>query len=289
MQELDKSGRLSSEMFDEVDWTALGDGLRSTSEQFQMWASKHIAGQCGVGKWQERWQFWDHSRCPCCGQDGEDVHHILRCPDPRMRTCFTEQLTTFRTKLEDLETDPDIIESLMAGITSETSSFRTPDQDSCLDASTTQDGIGWQATLEGLLCSQWRSIQAQYYSTMESRRRSHTWAASVSLALLCITHRMWNTRNKILHPKGEHRGTIFEISALDDLREELLETDPELLLLPDRHLLTGRTRAQLYRLTGNALQMWISNVQDAIAAAAAHRASGRQSQDEIMQSWLHGT
>ena len=156
------------------------------------------------------------------------------------------------------------------------------------ETATQQDTIGWQATLEGKLATGWRKKQQDYYQQNGSRRRAHTWAASVSLALLCVSHSMWNVRNGILHPRGANGRTTAAGQARDQLVEELLFTDPHNLLAADQHLMTSRTPAQIRHLSSEDQDTWINALRLAIDAAEELRNSTAGNQRLHMAAWLSG-
>jgi hypothetical protein len=202
-----------------------------------------------------------------------------------MRQNFTDQLAKLSQKLVDLQTDPNIATAIMEGLPSEGTSFYTPCQ-SLRTAVQHQDSIGWQATMEGLLALEWQGHQAEYYCQLGSQRRAHTWAASVSLALTSISHGMWNTRNRILHPRGEHSNTSGFGQAQEQIVEELLHTDPGTLLVGDQHLLTSRTPQEIRRMSPTDQGMWIASLEEAQQTAMEERHSGIQGQRRIMRNWL---
>jgi hypothetical protein len=47
---------------------------------YRPWVSKHVSGFFGTGTMMKNWDFWDHSRCPCCDHVREDKIHLLTCP-----------------------------------------------------------------------------------------------------------------------------------------------------------------------------------------------------------------
>ena len=81
---LDKNKILGATFFESVDCNAVEDAFATFPTLYQLWASKHVSGFCGVGKMMNHWRFWDHNKCPCCEMEVvvETKEYLIKCPDP---------------------------------------------------------------------------------------------------------------------------------------------------------------------------------------------------------------
>jgi hypothetical protein len=75
-----KRGCLTDALAGRVERDVLVAACKAEYPGFCRWVTKHVTGVCGVGKWLERWQWQNHSRCPRCDAPGEDHRHVYRCP-----------------------------------------------------------------------------------------------------------------------------------------------------------------------------------------------------------------
>ena len=110
--------RMSSEAFDDTDWEAVGQGLRSSTLAFRLWAAKHVSRFCGTGRMMALMGEWDTDSCPCCHFEWEDTFHLPLCPHPDMVTKFDSELVQLQAKLEDLDTSPILLTAITSYVRS---------------------------------------------------------------------------------------------------------------------------------------------------------------------------
>ena len=193
--------RMSSEAFDDTDWEAVGQGLRSSTLAFRLWAAKHVSRFCGTGRMMALMGEWDTDCCPCCHLEWEDTFHLPLCPHPDMVTKFDSELAQLQAKLEDLDTSPILLNAI--------TSYVRPRGDRPFSAGLPnpqdtdlawQDAHTWHHFMEGKFSKVLGDYQAEYYRSISSRRSASRWTSRLSKYLLMFLHNMWKCRNTFVHP-----------------------------------------------------------------------------------------
>mgnify|MGYP003487338349 FL=1 len=136
-----------------VDWKATAKAMKTVPHSRRIYVTKHSAGICGVGKWMKRWKQRESAKCPRCDHEEEDAQHVLKCRGEGVEQVWETALGSLEQRCIDLNTDPDIVQGLLQRLrqwrtgTAILDEFETtPDTQQAFD---NQDGIGWQAHLEG--------------------------------------------------------------------------------------------------------------------------------------------
>jgi hypothetical protein len=75
-RELDQKGTLAYTAFNYVNWEAIDVALAYRNPSFCAWVTKHVTGQCAVGRKMKAWNFWETDECPCCKQPDETTTHF---------------------------------------------------------------------------------------------------------------------------------------------------------------------------------------------------------------------
>jgi len=99
---------LHRDLFFSVDWDAIDRAMRNRRQSFQTWMTKHISGQCAVGRKMHLWGYWDSDACPCCGVANETVTHFPFCTHPSMRRAYSTQIQRLAEWMTKADTDPAI-------------------------------------------------------------------------------------------------------------------------------------------------------------------------------------
>jgi len=74
----------------------------------------------------------------------------------------------------------------------------------------TQDKLGWNQALEGVLTSQWRNQQVQFWQRIKSQQSAKQWMAELIKKLWNVAWDMWLHRNSALHKTEMGRLLIVE-------------------------------------------------------------------------------
>ena len=247
---LHKDGSLDASLFDTVDWRSIGAATQYRSKAFRTWMTKHVSGECGVGRKMKLWGFKDTDACPCCGTPDETTHHVVHCQDERMQAAYTEAVEDFISWMQIADTHP-TIEAYFTQLLS-------PDQDGPLvftepheqahQALVQQTALGQSNTLLGRLSTLWHPIQAKHYQATNARCSADSWIKDMIWRLLKISQTMWITRNNILHEKDKQGLLLEEGRTLQEEIEiqyrqgkaTLLATDQGLI---DNYSLEGLTKS----------------------------------------------
>ena len=111
------------------------------------------------------------AKCPRCDHDEEeDAQHVLKGQGEGAEQAWETALESLEQRCINLNTDPNIIEGLLqrlrqwrTGSTTPDDFETTPDTQTAFD---NQDGIGWQAFLEGAPAKGWSDAQQRYYDSL---------------------------------------------------------------------------------------------------------------------------
>lgn len=52
------------------------------------------------------WKKQEHSRCPLCGEENEDVHHMMTCTSVAARNTWESEIQSLQESLESIDTSP---------------------------------------------------------------------------------------------------------------------------------------------------------------------------------------
>ena len=72
----------------------------------QWWMSEWSCCMCGVGKWKERWNGWNHSKCPSWLTDNVTVEHIIHWPHQDAALCWSTGLEGTKEWMLRQHSDP---------------------------------------------------------------------------------------------------------------------------------------------------------------------------------------
>ena len=286
-QYLDSRDLLSAEAFDLVDWQAIRRASENSPPLFRLWASKNACGQCGVGKWMERWKYWDDSRCPLCLHPEETARHVPICPSAVTRQAFQEGLTQLTKKLQLNDTHDDISQCLIQGIQFRHLSFSHFATPYTLPAAMEQDQIGWEATIEGRISSKWASLQGGHLLRTASKRQSHTWAASAVEGIWEFTHHIWTTRSKRVNDMRAEEEAQTTNSNLNSQIRELYNNYTASAYTPeDRYLFTEMPLETRLAKSPLEKRTWLQAVSWASEVAEAEQHNENNQMRNAMAQWL---
>jgi hypothetical protein len=177
--------------------------------------------------------------CPSCMQVPETCCHILHCPhDGRVKALHTT-ISLLDRWMKQNNTNPDLRECIYEyamgrGRTSMVEICTENDYDERYRTmARSQDSIGWQRFMEGMVCKEIRAIQREHSSVTGLRCNTEYWARDLVTCLLEVTHGQWLYRNVQVH--DQISGTLatqwkeelqMEIESQQELGTEgLLEED----------------------------------------------------------------
>jgi hypothetical protein len=238
---------LSTEQFDEVDWMAVHAALHSVPKLFQVWASKQVLKIAGTKKflaYQEPDQSKKDPWCPSCKDHIEDCAHIVLCQEVGRTEAFMELAGTFSEWLEESDTCEELEECLRRyikgrGVRSCYACAVSVEDPSTrlLDFAKSQDVIGWDNFMLGMISHKLFTLQRDYRELSGSRNSTKKWVNELIIQLLQVTHGQWIYRNVVVHDRtsgqliSEHKEQLrIEIEKQSELGAEGLIPEDQYLL-----------------------------------------------------------
>jgi hypothetical protein len=170
----------------------------------------------------------------------ETAKHVILCPEEGRVEVFMRLSELLERWLYDVNTDPKLAERIVEYVQGRGQELMeeivrgAPERFNAMGWS--QDKIGWQRFLEGMISKEITRIQQQHYALSGSRMSLERWSSGLITRLLEITHGQWVYRNFIVHDPV--LGTIATARKEELLRE--IERQRELgdagLLEEDKYL-----------------------------------------------------
>ena len=279
-KKLDEKGTLAYEHFSLVNWEAMDQAMTARSPSFCAWVTKHVTGQCGVGRKMKEWKFWEKDNCPCCEEPDETTTHFPFCLHPDVQAAYLHQVEDFKAWMDEAQTDPDIsyyfYQALLQKI--------LPTEDLPIPtypAAEAQSKIGWDNMLFGRVATAWMHLQSEHYQQTKSRRSPDRWAADMVYKLLQLSHSLWMARNGILHERDAQGQLLQEGQSLRNKITERFEKGKQALLPGDYHLLESHSLEVLLGMSPSYKFTWLGAITLAHQSARDHRQSeqGRMRMD----------
>jgi hypothetical protein len=174
--------KITSAGFNNINWTAIEHASDLFPPLHRLWVAKHVSRFFGIGHMMKIWQFWDHSRCPCCNYEDETKEHLLTaCPHLARAETWSESLAGLRAwRMIEVDTgcpcyslrSDCLLQTLATRPTQDPlQSFTSFSDASTMCAAQAQDEIGWLFATEGKMPNAWEKIQAAaHYHSLNSRR-----------------------------------------------------------------------------------------------------------------------
>jgi hypothetical protein len=131
---------------------------------------------------------------------------------------------------------------------------------------TVTDALGYGNFLEGRICALFLPMRQLDIERRGLRKHAAHWCNGLILQLLQITHRQWNYRNQTVNYKALDGLTETQQLEIMQHCEDVLWTDPSVLLPEDRGLLEVDFEA-LGDGPAIARQIWLSEMKAAMSAA----------------------
>jgi hypothetical protein len=284
---LSSKQRLTQQAYLDIDWDAMETATDLFPPLYRLWVSKHVSGFFGIGTMMKNWDFWDHSRCPCCNHEREDKVHLLTCPHPTSNEIWQESLLGLEAWMIDMDTDATIRECILLCLETRdpTQTFTAFSNPRSFQAAQAQDRIGWMNTTEGKVSHHWRHLQAEHYQSINSRRSADKWAAGLVTNLLGITHSQWLHRCAVLHERDSQGLKLKDSQELATAIQEQFLLGLEGLQVRDRHFLT-RGQDTVNALPADNKKAWLSGIRIARQLYQESEARELDGMRHLMLHWL---
>jgi hypothetical protein len=281
-------GIISHDQFDETDWWLLQKTLLSLTRLFQLWAAKHVNRIAGTMSFLSH-QDGQCNLCLSCKTCIETCQHIARCPEAGRASAFAQSTDELELWLSSNKTHPDM-QSLLLRYTRGRGTVTCLECAISLDLppvmqnlASSQDIIGWDLYMMGMLSTQMAAVQSVYRLQQQSTRPVSKWLLGLITQLLQVTHCQWINRCILVH----NRSTSTLVSAhKKELMKEIeyqLELGEERLAEDDKFLLEC-IFDELATTNGEHQEYWILGIQ-AAREVCRLRATARDSS----QRCGHGT
>jgi hypothetical protein len=253
--------RLTCPAFLDIDWDAMETATDLFPPLYRLWVSKHVSGFFGTGTRMKNWDFWDHSRCPCCDHVRKDKIHLLTCPHPASNYTWQESLLGLEAWMIDTDMEVTIFECILLSLETwdPTQTFTTKRNPCSFQAAQAKDRIGWMNTTEGKLSHHWWQLQAEHYKLIDSPCSASKWAAGLVTNLLGITHSQWLHRCAVLHERDTQGLKLKDSQQLAAAIQEDFLLGLEGLQAWDRHFITCG-QATINALPADNKQAWLSGI-----------------------------
>jgi hypothetical protein len=260
-------GIISHDQFDETDWWLLQKTLLSLKRLFQLWAAKHVNRITGTMSLLSH-QDGRCNLCPSCETCIETCQHIARCPEAGRALAFAQSTDELELWLSLNKTHPDM-QSLLLRYTRGRSTVTCLECAISLDLppimqnlARSQDIIGWDLYMMGMLSTQMAAVQSVYLLQHQSARPVSKWLSGLITQLLQVTHCQWIYRCVLIHDRST--GTLV-LAHKEELMKEIeyqLELGEEGLAEDDKFLL-GCIFDELATTNSKHQEYWILGIQAA--------------------------
>jgi hypothetical protein len=189
--------RMFTDAFDEVDWSQVHQTLNEEVPWlFQVWASKQVMNLAATNKnLHQRHRDGQSNKCPCCTLHVETAKHVILCPEEGRVEVFMRSSKLLERWLYNVNTDPELAECIVEYVQGRGQELMeeivqgAPERFNAMGRS--QDKIGWQQFLEGMISKEITRIQQQHYTLSGSRMSLERWSSGLIMRLLEITHGQW--------------------------------------------------------------------------------------------------
>jgi hypothetical protein len=227
--------------------------------------------------------------CPSCQLCEETCQHIAQCPEEGHTLAFEQPANDMKRWLKSSNTHP-FTRNLLLWYLHSRGSISCLDCAPALDLppimqrlAISQDIIGWDHFVMGMVSKQIAEIQSAYLLQSNSLQPASSWIAGLITQLLQVTHAQWIYRCVLVHDRNT--GTLISAHKEDLLKEiehqlamcrdELTEEDKILLKCNCDELATTNGKHQEY---------WLLAIQ--VAWEACQLRNGRRAGMDV-QTWNH--
>ena len=270
-------GIISHDQFDETDWGSLQSTLTSLPRLFQLWAAKHVNKIAGTMSFLSH-QDGRSNLCPSCEACEETCPHIARCPEAGRSSAFAQSTEELDLWLGTSQTHPDL-HSMLLRYTRGRGTVTCLDCAISLDLppilqdlARSQDVIGWDLYMMGMLSSKLAAVQSVYLLQHHSTRPVSKWLSGLITQLLQVTHCQWIYRCVLVHDRST--GTLISAHKEEMLKEieHQLDLGEGGLAEEDKFLLECNFD-ELVTTNGEQQEYWILAVQAAREACRLRAAA----------------
>jgi hypothetical protein len=218
-----KKSCITYDSFNSVNWQGLERAFNKMPLSRRLFCCKHIAGMCGVGKFQKIWKTSETDECPHCGMI-EDSLHVWKCQARTVSTIWSDSLKTLEYALRKIDTCPDLIDLILQYLNAwryddDVHPLTKPSLRKLLEL---QDTIGARQFFEGWVHKEWDVLQTRYLSEISSRRSGKRWTSALISKMWDVAWDLWEHRNAVYHHKS-NKALSADTAILDTQVRELIQ------------------------------------------------------------------
>merc|ERR1712086_667377 len=275
-----KLGLMPVSSFREVAWRQVNETLHAVPRLFQLWACKQVTDAAGTNVNQATYIEGHDPRCPSCDREMETCAHVLHCGEAGRVEAFCRSIDWLKDWLEEVGTDLSLRVALveyargrgdtrMEDITRGMGpGFREMGQ--------SQDKIGWQRFMEGMVSKEMLPIQADHVEIGACKLTLQAWSQGLITKLLEATHGQWLYR--IVHVHDDIAGVAANArkEEIQQFIEDQLELGEEGLDEKDHYLLEVNLE-DLEFVTGEEQHYWLLHIQAARQERTLRRTNQQRS------------
>ena len=261
-----KRGILDPPQFRQVAWKIVYDVLHEVPRLFQIWAAKQVNDIAGTNFQQSQYLEHHSPICPSCNVSVETCAHVLHCREAGRVTALMRSIDLLDGWLEKAGTDRTLRRCIVLfakGRGSHSMSTITYSMNPIYRRfAASQDAIGWQRFMEGMISKEMLDIQQRQITLSGSSWSLTAWAKGLVVKLLETTHGQWLYRNVHVHDKvtGTHA-----VRRKEELRAEIqrqFDLGGAGMADEDKYLLDINL-ADLDNTTGETHEYWLLSIRAA--------------------------
>jgi hypothetical protein len=215
----------NEQTLDDINWDAHGAG-HSSHRSHRCYLVKLCHRHLPIGKTLHRRDHKYSPTCPGCRAEPESQDHYLQCAAPSRMLWRIKLITTLRKKLDNLNTDPNLQESILHCIDSALAGRDIAITGPFRDAIEAQARIGWLSMLRGYWTKEWQKAYERTYPTPqeETRKDKNKRTLKMTRWQRRIIHHTWTGMTDLWNIRNEERHG-WDKESRDNARREVLHTE----------------------------------------------------------------
>ena len=198
---------INPDVVQKVDWLPLGRILKQPNLRGTY--VKNLHHELNLMPRCKKWKTGISSKCPLCKKKKETWEHVLQCKSEHGTRTRKECLRNVRDILRKNHTHPSLqklfiscIERWICKEPPQRLHLQNPDDiEAQLDhVFISQEKIGWNAFMQGLLSEEWGKLQHRHYTLqkMNGKFNQDRWTVKVVNGLLELNRKMWKNRCEVV-------------------------------------------------------------------------------------------
>jgi hypothetical protein len=138
------------------------------------------------------WKQKKSSLCIRCGKE-ETTTHVWQCTGMESGIKWLQTIKDLEKWLKSVDTSPELLNIIISNLTAWL--FNTIDTTVRSPLEQSQDAIGWEYLIEGVMPIMWSNHQTEYYKSKNKQNNGFRWLVQVIQKLWLIAWDIWKLRN----------------------------------------------------------------------------------------------